>query len=107
MKSHLLSGLSIYNSLKGLYVNIIFTIELLVLPACNLNTLREICSALSNANHSVDYEKKRGLAKSNGCYIQLAKKAQQYIFSNIRAFYFGKIGLAARIERFAEDTRRN
>ena len=60
---------------------------------------------LSNTKHSVDYELRHGFVSApKGCYVQLEKKAQEYILSNIRASYSGKRGLISRIEGFEEDT---
>lgn len=39
-----------------------------------------------------------------GCYIQLEKKAQTYILSNISASFGDKKGIIARISNFLEDT---
>ena len=60
---------------------------------------------LANTKHSVDYELKHGFVFApKGCYVQLEKKAQEYILTNIRASYSGKRGLISRIESFEEDT---
>ena len=60
---------------------------------------------LANTKHSVDYELKHGFVSApKGCYVQLEKKAQEYILSNIRSSYSGKKGLISRIESFEEDT---
>ena len=43
---------------------------------------------LSNTKHSVDYELKHGFVSApKGCYVQLERKAQEYILNNIRASY--------------------
>ena len=60
---------------------------------------------LANTKHSVDYELKHGFVSApKGCYVQLEKRAQEYILNNIHASYSGKKGLISRIESFEEDT---
>lgn len=62
-------------------------------------------SLLSYNNHSIDYELKHGFTSvPKGCYIQLEKKASEYILENIKSSYTGKRGLISRIRTFTEDT---
>lgn len=65
----------------------------------------KFAALLSNTTHSVPREIKNGFVSvPKGCYIQLEKKAAQYILDNIRASYENTAGLVARIATFAEDS---
>ena len=60
---------------------------------------------LSNTNRNIGNEIKNGfISAPKGCYIQLEKKAQEYVLENIRTGFDRKDGLIARIASFAEDT---
>ncbi|MBR0452284.1 MAG: DUF3427 domain-containing protein, partial [Oscillospiraceae bacterium] len=60
---------------------------------------------LSNTSRSVSREIKDGfISVPKGCYIQLEKKASQYILDNIRASYGNTAALVARVASFEEDT---
>lgn len=59
----------------------------------------------SNPTQSVQYQIKQGFPYvPKGCYIQLEKKASEYILDNIRKHFKGKSGLVSRISTFTEDT---
>ena len=59
----------------------------------------------SNSTRSVTREIKDGFVSvPKGCYIQLEKKAKEYILENIRSSFAAKAGLVARIATFEEDT---
>lgn len=60
---------------------------------------------LSNTTRSVSREIKDGfISAPKGCYIQLEKKAAQYILDNIRSSYGNTAGLVSRVASFAEDS---
>jgi superfamily II DNA or RNA helicase len=60
---------------------------------------------LSNTTKSVQREVKDGfLSLPKGCYIQLEKKAKEYVLKNIRAAFGHKTALISRIATFEEDT---
>ena len=60
---------------------------------------------LSNTDRNISNEIKNGfISAPKGCYIQLEKKAQEYVLENIRTGFDRKDGLIARIASFAEDT---
>lgn len=62
---------------------------------------------LGNTNRSVAREIKDGfVALPKGCYIQLEKKAAQYILENISASYGRSAGIVTRLASFTEDTGR-
>ncbi|AHF07015.1 DEAD/DEAH box helicase [Desulfitobacterium metallireducens] len=62
-------------------------------------------TALLNNTKSVQREIKEGFTSlPKGCYIQLERKAKDYILDNIRSSYSNKTGLIARIANFTEDT---
>lgn len=65
----------------------------------------KFAALLSNTNHSVQHELKKGFVSvPKGCYIQLEKKASDYILSNIRSAFSTKSGLINRISTFTEDS---
>jgi len=65
----------------------------------------KFAALLSNTTRSVTREIKDGfISVPKGCYIQLEKKAAQYILDNIRASYGNAKGLASRVETFEEDS---
>lgn len=60
---------------------------------------------LSNIDRNISNEIKNGfVCVPKGCYIQLEKKAQEYVLENIRTGFDRKDGLIARIASFTEDT---
>lgn len=60
---------------------------------------------LTYTNRTIEREIKDGFnALPRGCYIQIEKKARDYILSNIRAAYGTKSALVGRIANFQEDT---
>lgn len=60
---------------------------------------------LSNTDRNISNEIKNGfISAPKGCYIQLEKKAQEYVLENIRTGFERKDGLIARIASFTEDT---
>lgn len=65
----------------------------------------KFAALLSNTNHSVVRELKAGFVSlPKGCYVQLEKKATEYILDNINASYGRSAGLVTRIASFNEDT---
>lgn len=59
---------------------------------------------LSNTSKSIQREIKEGFVSvPKGCYIQLERKAKEYILSNIRQSFGVKAGLVSRITTFVED----
>jgi superfamily II DNA or RNA helicase len=60
---------------------------------------------LENTTKSVQREVKEGFVSlPKGCYIQLEKKAKEYILNNIRSAFGNKTGIIMRIASFVEDT---
>lgn len=60
---------------------------------------------LSNTDRNISNEIKNGfISAPKGCYIQLEKKAKEYVLENIRTGFDRKDGLIARIASFTEDT---
>ena len=60
---------------------------------------------LSNTDRNISNEIKNGfISAPKGCYIQLEKKAQEYVLENIRTGFDRRDGLIARIASFTEDT---
>ena len=69
------------------------------------NFEEKFAALLSNTTHSVQREIKDGfLSVPKGCYIQLERKAKEYILHNIRSSFGVKAGLVAHIETFEADT---
>ena len=65
----------------------------------------KFAALLSNTTRSVTREIKDGFVSApKGCYIQLEKKAAQYILDNIKSSIERKSGLLDRISTFEEDT---
>lgn len=65
----------------------------------------KFAALLSNTNNSITRELKNGFVSApKGCYIQLEKKAAQYVLDNIRASYGNSAGIASRLETFEEDS---
>lgn len=69
------------------------------------NFEHKFASLLLDTKRSVAREIKDGfISLPKGCYVQLEKKAAQYILDNIRASYDNSSGLIRRIASFEEDT---
>ncbi len=65
----------------------------------------KFAALLGNTPHSVQREIKDGFAAlPKGCYIQLERKAKDYILENIRSSFGVKAGILARIASFEDDT---
>lgn len=65
----------------------------------------KFAALLSNSTKSVQREIKEGfLSLPKGCYIQLERKAQEYILENIRSSFGARAGLISRIATFEEDS---
>lgn len=65
----------------------------------------KFAALLSNTTRSVDREIKGGfLSAPKGCYIQLEKKAEEYILKNIKESYGNTAGLVSRVACFAADS---
>lgn len=65
----------------------------------------KFAALLSNTSRSVSREIRGGfISVPKGCYIQLEKKAAEYILDNIRASYGNTAGLVSRVATFKEDT---
>ncbi len=72
------------------------------------NFEEKFAALLSTASRNVAREIQEGFVSApKGCYIQLEKKATQYILENIRASYGNCAGLVSRIASFKEDTGRD
>lgn len=60
---------------------------------------------LAKTSKSVQREIKEGFSSlPKGCYIQLERKAMEYILNNIRSSFGAKAGLISRLETFSEDS---
>jgi hypothetical protein len=60
---------------------------------------------LENTTKGVQREIKEGfISLPKGCYIQLEKKAKEYVLDNIRSAFGYKTGIITRIAAFEEDT---
>lgn len=65
----------------------------------------KFAALLGNTAKSVQREIRQGFnSLPKGCYIQLEKKAKDYILENIRASFGNKAALVTRIANFEEDT---
>lgn len=65
----------------------------------------KFAALLFNSTKSIQREIKDGfISVPKGCYIQLEKKAKEYILNNIRASLGAKSGLISRIATFTEDS---
>ena len=65
----------------------------------------KIEALLSNTSKGVQREIKEGfISLPKGCFIQLEKKAREYILDNIRQATGSRIGIVSRITTFEEDT---
>lgn len=69
------------------------------------NFEEKFSAILSNSKKSVKQEIKDGFVSApKGCYIQLEKKAKEYIFKNINASFGSKAGLVTKIQDFVDDS---
>lgn len=65
----------------------------------------KFAALLSNTTKSLQREIKDGfISVPKGCYIQLERKAREYILNNIRSSFSAKAGLVSRIATFTEDS---
>lgn len=65
----------------------------------------KFAALLSHSTRSVKREIKDGFVSApKGCYIQLEKKAKEYIFKNINASFGAKAGLITRLQDFVDDS---
>lgn len=69
------------------------------------NFEEKFAALLANATKNVQREIKEGFTSlPKGCFVQLERKAKEYILDNIRSSYGHKIGLISRLASFTEDT---
>jgi superfamily II DNA or RNA helicase len=69
------------------------------------NFEEKFAALLSHTTHSVQHELEKGFPSvPMGCYIQLEKKASQYILDNIKSSFNTKQGIISRISTFCEDS---
>ena len=69
------------------------------------NFEEKFAALLSHSTRSVQREVKDGfISAPKGCYIQLEKKAKEYILDNIRKSFGLKSGILSHIAYFKEDT---
>ena len=69
------------------------------------NFEEKFAALLSHTTRSVQREVKDGfISAPKGCYIQLEKKAKEYILNNIRKSFGLKAGILSHIAYFTEDT---
>ena len=60
---------------------------------------------IANTTRNIQHELKHGFVSlPKGCYIQLEKKAKEYIYQNIRASFGARAGIVARINSFEDDS---
>lgn len=65
----------------------------------------KFAALLSNTSKSVQREIREGfISVPKGCFIQLERKAQEYILNNIRSSFGVKAGLVSLIAAFTEDS---
>ncbi len=65
----------------------------------------KFAALLTNTTHRVQHEIKDGFVHlPKGCYIQLERKAKEYILKNIRRSFGAKAGIISHIATFVEDT---
>ena len=66
----------------------------------------KFASLLSNTSRSVEHEIRHGFtAVPHGCYVQLEKKARDYILENIRSSLNNRQGLLNKIKDFTADSQ--
>jgi superfamily II DNA or RNA helicase len=69
------------------------------------NFEEKFAALLSNTSRSVQKEVKDGFVSlPKGCYIQLERKAKEYILDNIKSAFGARTGLLSRIASFEEDS---
>ena len=69
------------------------------------NYEEKFAALLSNTRRSVEGEIKKGFVSvPKGCYIQLERKAEEYILQNIKSSIETKNGIINKIASFTEDT---
>ncbi len=69
------------------------------------NFEEKFAALLTRTAHGVQYELKKGFVSApKGCYIQLEKKAAQYILDNIKRSFNIRQGLVGRLASFEEDS---
>lgn len=69
------------------------------------NFEQKFAALLANTNKSVQSEIKNGfISLPKGCYLQLEKKAKEYVLENIRRAVGNKNAIVSRIATFAEDS---
>lgn len=69
------------------------------------NFEEKFSALLSNSNRNIQREIKDGfISVPKGCYIQLEKKAQDYILDNIRSSLNSKNWLLAKVKTFEEES---
>lgn len=69
------------------------------------NYEEKFAALLTNTQHSVDYELKKGFVSvPKGCYIYLEKKASEYVLQNIRSSIETRNGIITKIASYEEDT---
>ncbi|MCH4207646.1 MAG: DUF3427 domain-containing protein [Solobacterium sp.] len=69
------------------------------------NFAEKYSALMCNSTHSVSYEIRHGFDEMpKGCFIQLEKKASEYILKNIQQSFDTRKGMISRIESFTEDT---
>ena len=69
------------------------------------NFEEKFAALLSNTTRSLQHEIKEGFVSvPKGCFIQLERKAQQYILENIRSSFGARAGLVARLQSFEEES---
>ena len=69
------------------------------------NFEQKFAALLANTNKSVQSEIKNGfISLPKGCYLQLEKKAKEYVLENIKRAVGNKNAIVSRIATFAEDS---
>ena len=69
------------------------------------NFEEKFAALLSNTTRSLQHEIREGFVSvPKGCFIQLERKAQQYILENIRGSFGVRAGLVARLQSFEEES---
>ena len=69
------------------------------------NFEQKFAALLANTNKSVQSEIKNGfISLPKGCYLQLEKKAKEYVLENIRRAVGNKNAIVSRIATFTEDS---
>ncbi|MDF2523889.1 MAG: helicase, partial [Clostridiales bacterium] len=71
------------------------------------NFENKFSALLENTSKGVQREVKEGFASlPKGCFIQLEKKAKEYILDNIRSAFGGRTGIITGIASFMEDAQK-